>query len=108
MEKAAKEFGYAPCADAGYACTSPSEKLLALQLLKFGDTVRKAAENCKPSLLADYLFQTAQLYSSFYQQNPILKSEAAVRDARLALCAIFGKVLSKGLALLGIDAPSRI
>jgi arginyl-tRNA synthetase len=108
MEKAAKEFGYAPCSAAGYACTSPSEKLLALQLLKFGDTVRKAAENCKPSMLADYLFQTAQLYSSFYQQNPILKSEAAVRDARLALCAIFGKVLSKGLALLGIDAPSRI
>jgi arginyl-tRNA synthetase len=108
MEKAAKECGYTPSAAAGYACTSPSEKLLALQLLKFGDTVRKAADNCKPSLLADYLFQTAQLYSSFYQQNPILKSEAAVRDARLALCSLFGRVLAKGLGLLGIDAPKRI
>ena len=87
---------------------SPSEKLLALQLLKFGDTVRKAAESYKPSLLADYLFQTAQIYSSFYQQNPILKSEPAVRDARLKLCALFGKVLAKGLDLLGIAAPKRI
>lgn len=91
-----------------YDIASPSEKLLALQLLKFGDTVRKAAENHKPSLLADYLFQTAQLYSSFYQQNPILKSEQAVRDARLKLCALFGRILAKGLDLLGISAPSRI
>ncbi|MBO5940804.1 MAG: arginine--tRNA ligase [Kiritimatiellae bacterium] len=91
-----------------YNIASPSEKLLSLQLLKFGDTVRKAAENYKPSLLADYLFQTAQLYSSFYQQNPILKSEPEVRDARLKLCALFGRVLAKGLDLLGMAAPSRI
>ena len=91
-----------------YSIASPSEKLLALQLLKFGGTVRKAAENYKPSLLADYLFQTAQLYSSFYQQNPILKSEPDVRDARLKLCALFGRVLAKGLDLLGIAAPVRI
>ena len=91
-----------------FSIASPSEKLLALQLLKFGGTVRKAAESYKPSLLADYLFQTAQIYSSFYQQNPILKSEPAVRDARLKLCALFGKVLAKGLDLLGIAAPKRI
>ena len=91
-----------------YSIASPSEKLLALQLLKFGGTVRKAAENYKPSLLADYLFQAAQLYSSFYQQNPILKSEPEVRDARLKLCALFGRVLAKGLDLLGIAAPTRI
>ena len=58
--------------------------------------------------VADYLFQTAQLYSSFYQQNPILKSEPEVRDARLKLCALFGRVLAKGLDLLGIAAPVRI
>jgi arginyl-tRNA synthetase len=91
-----------------YSIASPSEKLLALQLLKFGGTVRKAAENYKPSLLADYLFQTAQLYSSFYQQNPVLKSEPEVRDARLKLCALFGRVLAKGLDLLGMAAPNRI
>ena len=104
MEKA----GNPDVAAFAFNVASPSEKLLALQLLKFGDTVRKAAENYKPSLLADYLFQTSQIYSSFYQQNPILKSEPAVRDARLKLCALFGKVLAKGLDLLGIAAPKRI
>ena len=88
--------------------STPIEKQLALQLLQFGSTVLRAAECYKPSVLADYLFQTAQLYSSFYQRSPILKSEPAVRDARLRLCALFGKVLSTGLHLLGIETPNRI
>ena len=91
-----------------FAVVEPAEKQLALQLLQFGPTVLRAAENYKPSVLADYLFQTAQLYSSFYQRSPILRSEPDVRDARLALCALFGKVLSKGLSLLGIETPKRI
>jgi len=93
---------------ASYRLSTPIEKQLALQLLQFGPTVLRAAENYKPSVLADYLFQTAQLYSSFYQRSPILKSEPDVRDARLALCALFGKVLAKGLSLLGIETPTRI
>ena len=68
----------------------------------------RAAEAYKPSVLADYLFQTAQLYSSFYQNSPILRSEPAVRDARLRLCALFGEVLKTGLNLLGIATPRRI
>ena len=103
MEKA----GGAP-ASAAFALGTPVEKQLALHLLQFGPTVLRAAESYKPSVLADYLFQTAQLYSSFYQRTPILKSEPAVRDARLALCALFGKVLAKGLSLLGIETPNRI
>ena len=93
---------------ASYQLSTPIEKQLALQLLQFGPTVLRAAENYKPSVLADYLFQTAQLYSSFYQRSPILKSEPEVRDARLALCKLFGKVLAKGLSLLGIETPTRI
>ena len=88
--------------------TLPIEKRLALQLLEFPGAVVRAAEAYKPSVLADYLFQTAQLYSSFYQNAPILKSEEAVKLARLRLCALFGKVLKAGLNLLGIETPSHI
>ena len=93
---------------AAFTCAESVERQLALQLLQFGPTVLRAAESYKPSVLADYLFQTAQLYSSFYQRSPILKSEPAVRDARLRLCALFGTVLSTGLRLLGIETPTRI
>ena len=105
MEKASAEGG-AGAAD--FAVATPAEKRLALQLLEFPGAVVRAAEAYKPSVLADYLFQTAQLYSSFYQSSPILKSESSVRAARLKLCSLFGKVLSTGLGLLGIDTPRHI
>ena len=91
-----------------FAVSTPAEKRLALQLLEFPGAVVRAAEAYKPSVLADYLFQTAQLYSSFYQNSPILKSEEAVKNARLKLCALFGEVLKTGLLLLGIETPSHI
>ena len=91
-----------------FAVAEPSEKQLALQLLEFPGAVVRAAEAYKPSVLADYLFQTAQLYSSFYQNSPILKSEESVKNARLRLCALFGEVLKTGLHLLGIETPSHI
>ena len=91
-----------------FAIATQSEKQLALQLLEFPGAVVRAAEAYKPSVLADYLFQTAQLYSSFYQNSPILKSEEAVKNARLRLCAFFGEVLKTGLGLLGIETPSHI
>ena len=91
-----------------FAVATPTEKRLALQLLEFPGAVVRAAEAYKPSVLADYLFQTAQLYSSFYQNSPILKSEEAVRNARLKLCSLFGEVLKTGLNLLGIETPRHI
>ena len=88
--------------------STSSERRLALALLEFPGAVVRAAEAYKPSVLADYLFQTAQLYSSFYQNAPILKSEDEVRASRLRLCALFGRVLKTGLGLLGIETPSHI
>lgn len=86
----------------------PVEKALALQLMRFPATVLRAAEVCKPSVLADYLFSLSQTYSSFYQRSPVLKADAAVRDSRIHLCAMVAQVLAEGLGLLGIRTPRRI
>ncbi len=104
MEKAGASAG----GGSGYSVATPAEKRLALHLLEFPGAVSRAAEAYKPSVLADYLFQLAQLYSSFYQNSPILKSESPVRERRLALCALFARVLGRGLELLGIEAPRHI
>ena len=104
----AEAGGADAAAEGAFHVTEPAEKRLALQLLEFPGAVRRAAEAYKPSVLADYLFQTAQLYSSFYQNSPILKSAEDVRRARLRLVALFGKVLKTGLGLLGIETPRHI
>ena len=108
LAKAGVETSGTAGASGAFAVAEPSEKQLALQLLEFPGAVVRAAEAYKPSVLADYLFQTAQLYSSFYQNSPILKSEESVKNARLRLCALFGEVLKTGLYLLGIETPSHI
>ena len=104
----AADAGAAAEGDFSAALAEPAEKRLALQLLEFPGAVVRAAEAYKPSILADYLFQTSQLYSTFYQNSPILRSEEPVRGARLRLCALFGEVLKTGLGLLGIESPERI
>ena len=104
--KKATESSSVPCME--FAVAEPAEKRLALQLLEFPGAVVRAAEAYKPSVLADYLFQASQLYSTFYQNSPILRSEEPVRGARLRLCALFGEVLKTGLGLLGIESPNHI
>jgi arginyl-tRNA synthetase len=90
------------------ALDGPIEKDLALKLLQFPAAVERAAEAYKPNVLADYLFSLSQAYSSFYQQSPVLKSEDAVRDSRICLCAMVAQALREGLTLLGIATPRKI
>ncbi len=86
----------------------PVERRLALQLLRFPDAVRRAAQQCRPNVLADYLYETAQIYSRFYQTAPFLKAEEGLRESRIRLCGIVRRALRQGLDLLGIETPDRI
>ena len=88
--------------------TEPVERRVALQVLRFPDVVCLAADAYKPSMLADYLFELAQVYSTFYQTVPFLKAEPGVRESRVRLCGAVATVLRKGLHLLGLETPERI
>ncbi|TWE11326.1 arginine--tRNA ligase [Rudaeicoccus suwonensis] len=89
--------------------TEPAERALALRLLDFGSVVAQVGESLEPHRLASYLFDLAQTFTTFYDQCPVLKAEdAAVRDSRLALCALTRMVLVRGLFLLGITAPEQM
>jgi len=92
----------------GLVLTEPVERELVIKLLRFPDVVIRAAEAYKPSTVADYLYDLAQCYSTFYQNVPFLKAEAGIRESRVKLCGITAKVLRHGLALLGIETPDRI
>jgi arginyl-tRNA synthetase len=86
----------------------PIERRLALKLTRFASTAIRATELYRPNMLADYLYELSQLYSSFYQNLPFLKAEEGLRESRIRLCMLTARVLKKGLSLLGIDAPERI
>lgn len=84
------------------------ERKLAIKLSRFPAAVRSAADNYRPNILADYLYDLAQTYSSFYQNVPFLKAEAGVRESRIRLCRSAAATLRQGLHLLGIETPERI
>ncbi len=90
------------------ALDEPLERALATKLLRYPDVVSKAAESYRPSTLADYLYELAQLYSSFYQNVPFLKAEEGVRESRVQLCGLVARALRHGLDLLGLETPDRI
>jgi arginyl-tRNA synthetase len=66
------------------------------------------AEEYRPNLLCNYLYELAGAYASFYEACPVLKSEGETRSSRLMLCSVTGAVLKQGLAVLGIDVLEQM
>ena len=103
-EAAARGLGHAGITE----LAEPAEQQLALWLTRFGETVQVVADDLTPHKLCTYLFELATLFSTFYEQCPVLKSAGQVRASRLALVAATKQVLASGLGLLGIVAPERM
>ena len=87
----------------------PSERALGLALLRLPEMLEIAADDLKPNVLTDHLFDLANKYSTFYDDCPVLKAESADRrDSRLALCDLTARTLRFGLDLLGIAVVDRM
>lgn len=98
----------APAPAATVAVVEPAERALALHLLEYDATLQKVGELLEPHRLCAYLFELAQLFTSFYDQCPVLKADETVRESRLALCGLVLRRLSSGLDLLGIETPENM
>lgn len=88
--------------------TEDAEIHLARMLVRFGEIVPSVLDDCRPNVLAGYLFDLARAFHSFYEACPVLRSEGEVRASRLALCELTSRVLKQGMALLGIHMPDRM
>jgi len=94
---------------AAVAITAGPERALALKLLGFGAVITGVGETAEPHRLCGYLFEVASLFTTFYEECPVLKATpASLRASRLALCALTHDVLTTGLGLLGVPVPERM
>ncbi len=66
------------------------------------------ARELKPHHLCGYLYDLATLFSSFYENCPVLHSEGNTRSSRLQLCHAASRTLAAGLELLGIEHPEQM
>ena len=81
---------------------------LTKTLYSFGDAIKQAADKNEPYIIARYLINLAQLFSSFYNENKIINEEASVQAARVYLTYCVNLVLKRGASLLGIQMPERM
>jgi arginyl-tRNA synthetase len=88
--------------------TNPAETNLAKRLCQFAEIVPQVLNDFRPNILANYLFEVANGFHTFYEACPVLKSEEPARSSRLALCGLTGRVLHRGLDLLGIKVPEKM
>jgi len=87
---------------------APEELALGKMLLRFPETLERALDGYQPNVVAAYLYDLAQAFTAFYEACPVLKSEPAVRRARLRLCDLVARTIAKGLDLLGIAVADRM
>jgi arginyl-tRNA synthetase len=88
---------------------APEELNLARHLINFGYTLEAVASDYRPNFLCNYLYDLAGRFSQFWENCPVLKAEdPAVRASRAALCDVTGRVLARGLNLLGIETLERM
>jgi arginyl-tRNA synthetase len=81
---------------------------LILKLVQFPDVIVRVTKDFFPHHLADYLFELAKEANRFYHAAPVLKAEARVRAARLALAGATAGTLKIGLNLLGMKTLERM
>ena len=91
-----------------FVLNESAEITLAKRLCQFAEIVPQVLNDFRPNILANYLFELADGFHAFYEACPVLRSDEPVRGSRLALCDLTGRILQRGLDLLGIKVPEKM
>ena len=107
--KGAEERAAAADFDAAELPIEPSERALIKRFCELPGEVAEAAERRAPHRLCAYAMEVARDFHAFYRDCQVIGAEGAgVEDARLGLCLITKRTISRTLGLLGISAPERM
>ncbi len=75
------------------------------QISRFPTVVQQAANEYRPLVMAQYAYDLANAFHSFYHAVPVLQSEEMIKNARLGLVAAAKQTISNALRLLDIQSP---
>jgi arginyl-tRNA synthetase len=88
--------------------TEEHEHRLVVRLGHYPEVIEAAALAHEPHQLAYYLRELANDFHTYYNAHQFLVTDAALRNARLALILAARQVLANGLRLLGVGAPDHM
>ncbi len=109
IERKAQEAGVKTDKSIPVDLELPAEKNLVKHLAALPEVVAKAAQENRPSTVAEYVYKSANLFNQLYKDAPILVEQDPIkRNSRLRLTNAAGQVIKNSLYLLGIQAPERM
>jgi arginyl-tRNA synthetase len=87
----------------------PLEKELLISLEKYGSVLQQACNEMNPSLVANFIFSVAKIFSSFYTEHSVSRAESEnKKQLRLRICVMTANIIQSGMKLLGIKVPERM
>lgn len=86
----------------------PTERALALHLVRMPEILLSAANNYKPNTLCDHMYTIASAFARFYSDCRVLGEDRAVSASRLALVDATASVMAVGFENLGIKPLERM
>ncbi len=97
------------CSELSVQITEPSERALALRLLRFPEVLEHSVFDMRPNHLCNYLYELTVHFMRFYEQCRVIGAPSpAIRDSRLGLCYRTATVLHTGLSCMGISTLERM
>ena len=88
------------------ALLEPAERSLVRTLSQYVEAVDRATAELMPHHICTYLYELAQAFNRFYENNRVIGD--AREQIRLGLVSHYATTLKQGLELLGIHAPERM
>jgi len=84
----------------------PSEKALGLHLRRFGEVLHIIERDLTPNRLSEYLYDLAERFHAFFRDCRV---EGSSEEAsRLLLCEVTGRIMEKGLDILGLKTMDKM
>ena len=84
----------------------PEDRALVRKLGEYHEVVAHAAKSLEPHYICNYLFELAQEFNRYYENNRVIGGD--LEEHRVSLVALYADTLKAGLASLGIHAPETL
>lgn len=86
-----------------------NERALIRWISQYPEVVQQAGDEYSPALIANYIYELAKEYNTFYHECPILiEEDENVKNLRLAISSMTGRIIASGMKLLGARVPDRM
>jgi len=85
------------------------EKEVIFQLEQYPTALEEACQEHNPSVIANYVFNLAKSFNSFYTEHSIGNAETIEKkNLRLQIATMTSNIIKSGMQLMGIRLPERM